>query len=201
MLRARRADTASVSVLLPTPGQLARVVAGSVNLVSIVERIDRGAVVLDVHGAQLAAGPARLTFNVTFGGVLLAGALAVDEGGTRFWPDAKGLSYAQRRETFRVAIDLPAALEPAGDQPIACKTVNLSIGGALLEVDRPLAADRLTVTIMIADKQTVSLPGTVVRGERHSTRLAVAFANVSRADDRKLSLLVAAAQRLALTAR
>jgi hypothetical protein len=172
-----------------------------VNLVSIVERVDRGAVVLDVHGASLPSGPARLTFNVTFGGVLLAGALVVDEHGTRFLPNAKGLSYAQRRETFRVAIDLPAAVEPTGDQPIPCKTVNLSIGGALLDVDRPLTADRLTVTIMIADKQTVSLPASVVRGERHSTRLAVAFANVSRTDDRKLSLLVAAAQRLALTAR
>ena len=91
-------------------------VAGNVNLVAVVLGTDGAAIVLDVHGARLPAGPARLTFNATFGGVLLAGALAVDERGTRFLPNAKGLSYAQRRETFRVAVALPRDDRAAGQR-------------------------------------------------------------------------------------
>ena len=199
---APRADTAAVSVLLPDAGQLARVVAGNVNLVAVVLGTDGPAIVLDVHGARLPTGPARLTFNATFGGVLLAGALAVDERGTRFLPNAKGLSYAQRREAFRVTVGLPATIERPGHGPLACTTLNLSIGGALLETEAPFAPPyELTVAIECADAQTVSLAATPIRSEREATRHAVAFANVGGADERALSTLVAAAQRRALAAR
>ena len=123
-------------------------VAGNVNLVAVVLGIDGPAIVLDVHGARLPAGPARLTFNATFGGVLLAGALAVDERGTRFLPNAKGLSYAQRREAFRVAVALHATIERPGSGSVACTTLNLSLGGALLQTQAPFAPPyELTVAI------------------------------------------------------
>jgi hypothetical protein len=202
MARASRADIAAVSLLLPGAGQLARVVAGKVNVVAVVLGTDGAAVVLDVHGARLPSGPARLTFNADFGGVLLAGALAVDERGTRFWPAAKGLSYAQRRETFRVTVGLPATIERPGKGSVACRTLNLSIGGALLQTEAPFAPPyQLTVTIECGDGQTVSLAATPIRSERQATRHAVAFANVDGADERRLSALVAAAQRRALASR
>ena len=106
MARAPRADTAAVSVLLPDAGQLARVVAGNVNLVAVVLGDRRCGDRARRPRRAPAAGPARLTFNATFGGVLLAGALAVDERGTRFLANAKGQSYAQRREAFRVTVAL-----------------------------------------------------------------------------------------------
>jgi hypothetical protein len=202
MARTLRADIGAVSVLLPDAGQLARVVAGKVNIVAIVLGTDGAAIVLDVHGARLPSGPARLTFNAAFGGVLLAGALAVDERGTRFWPNAKGLSYAQRRETFRVTVGLPATIERPGTGSVACRTLNLSIGGALLQTEAPFAPPyELAVTIECGKGQAVSLAATPIRSERQATRHAVAFANVDGADERRLSALVAAAQRRALASR
>jgi PilZ domain-containing protein len=202
MPRAPRAETGAVSVLLPGAGQLARVVAGNVNLVAVVLGTDGGAIVLDVHGARLPSGPARLTFNASFGGVLLAGALRADERGTRFWPNAKGLSYAQRRETFRVAVGLLATIERYGKGSVACTTLNLSIGGALLQTEAPFAPPyELTVAIDCGDRQTVCLAATPIRSERQATRHAVAFADVGGADERRLSALVATAQRRALASR
>jgi hypothetical protein len=202
MLRPRAADTASVSALLPTVGQLARVVAGDVNLIAVVDGVERGAVVLDVHGVALPAGPARLTFNCSFGGALLAGQLHVDERGARFWPNAKGAQLDQRRETFRVTVALPAVLERAGRPPLTAETLNLSIGGVLLDTEGAFAPNgELTITIQCGPSDAVSLPGTVVRSEESSRRLAVAFANVGGRNERTLSLLVAAAQRRALAAR
>jgi hypothetical protein len=196
------ADTAAVSVPLPDAGQLARVVAGNVNLVAAVLGTDGPAIVLDVHGARLPAGPARLTFNATFGGVLLAGALAVDERGTRFLPNAKGLSYAQRREAFRVAVVLHATIERPASGPVACTTLNLSIGGALLQTAEPYAPPyELTLAIDCGEREPVRLDATPIRSERQSTRHAVAFANVGGADERRLSKLVVTAQRRALAAR
>ena len=191
-----------MSVLLPDAGQLARVVAGKVNLVAVVLGVDGGAIVLDVHDARLPGGPARLTFNASFGGVLLAGALAVDERGTRFWPNVKGVSYAQRREAFRVTVGLPARIERPGKGHVACTTLNLSIGGTLLQTEAPFAPPyELTVAIECGNGQTVSLAATPIRSERQATRHAVAFANVGGADERRLSMLVAAAQRSALASR
>jgi PilZ domain-containing protein len=202
MPRPRRADIGGVSVLLPGAGQLARVVAGNVNLVAVVLGTDGGAIALDVHDARLATGPARLTFNASFGGVLLAGALAVDERGTRFLPDATGQSYAQRRETFRVTVRLPATIERLANGSVGCRTLNLSIGGALLETEGPFAPPyELTLAIECADGQTVRLAATPIRSERRATRHAVAFANLGGAEERTLSALIAAAQRSALAAR
>ena len=201
MPRARDADTVAVSVLLPDAGQLARVVAGKVNLVAVVLGTDGAAIVLDVHGARLPPGPARLTFNAPFGGVLLAGALAVDERGTRFWPNAQGQSYAQRRETFRVTVGLPATIERATDS-LACRTLNLSIGGVLLQTEAPFAPPyELAVAIDCGDRHAVRLAATPIRSERQATRHAVAFANLGGADERALSTLVATAQRRALATR
>ena len=189
-------------MLLPGAGQLARVVAGNVNLVAVVLGTDGAAIVLDVHGARLPSGPARLTFNASFGGVLLAGALAVDERGTRFWPDATGQSYAQRRETFRVAVSLPATIERLANGSVACRTLNLSIGGALLETEGPFAPPyELALAIDCGGAEHVRLAATPIRSERRATRHAVAFANLAGADERALSALVAAAQRRALASR
>jgi PilZ domain len=189
-------------MLLPDAGQLARVVAGKVNVVAVVLGTDGTSIALDVHGARLPVGPARLTFNASFGGVLLAGALAVDERGTRFWPNAKGVSYAQRREAFRVTVGLPATIERRGKDAVACSTLNLSIGGALLQTEAPFAPPyELTIAIDCGDGQTVRLAATPIRSERQATRHAVAFANVRGADERTLSMLVAAAQRRALASR
>jgi len=200
--RARRADIGAVSVLLPGAGQLARVVAGNTNLVAVVLGTDGAAIVLDVHGARLPPGPARLTFNASFGGVLLAGALVVDERGTRFWPNAKGQSYAQRREAFRVTVVLPATIERLANGSVACRTINLSVGGALLETEAPFAPPyELALAIDCGGTEPVRLAATPIRSERQATRHAVAFANVGGADERALSTLVAAAQRRALATR
>jgi hypothetical protein len=202
MTRPPRADIVAVSVLLPDAGQLARVVAGNVNLVAVVLGIDGPAIVLDVHGARLPAGPARLTFNATFGGVLLAGALAVDARGTRFLPNAKGLSYAQRREAFRVAVALHATIDRPSGVSTACTTLNLSIGGALLQTQEPFAPPyELSLAIDCGERDPVRLAATPIRSERQATRHAVAFANVGGTDERTLSRLVATAQRVALAAR
>ena len=191
-----------MSAFLPTVGQLARVVAGPVNLVAVVERLDGGAVVLDVHGAVLPAGAARLSFNCAFGGVLLAGQLQVDGGETRFLPSEKGGSFAQRRETFRVSAALPATIVRRGRRSVPCTTLNLSIGGALLETERPFAhIGALTVTIDSGDGQVLSLAATVARREHGAMGLAVTFTNVSGVDERRLSTLIAAAQRRALVSR
>ncbi len=196
------ADTAAVTVLLPDAGQLARVVAGNVNLVAVVLGTDGAAIVLDVHGARLPSGPARLTFNASFGGVLLAGALAVDERGTRFLTNAKGLSYAQRREAFRVSVALHATIDRPGSGSVACTTLNLSIGGALLQTEAPFAPPyELTVAIDSGEREPVRLAANPIRSERQATRHAVAFANVGGADERTLSRLLAAAQRHALASR
>jgi len=202
MVCAPRADTVAVSVVLPDAGQLARVVAGNVNLVAVVLGTDGSAIVLDVHGSRLPAGPARLTFNATFGGVLLAGALAVDERGTRFLPNANGLSYAQRREAFRVTVVLHATIERPASGPVPCTTLNLSLGGALLQTEEPFAPPyELTVAIDCGEREPVRLAATPIRSERQSTRHAVAFANVGGADERRLGKLVATAQRRALASR
>jgi PilZ domain len=202
MARAPRADTAAVSVLLPDPGQLARVVAGNVNLVAVVLGTDGAAIVLDVHGARLPSGPARLTFNATFGGVLLAGALAVDERGTRFLCNAKGLSYAQRREAFRVTVALHATIDRPDSGSVACTTLNLSIGGALLRTEAPFAPPyEMTVAIDCGERDPVRLAATPIRSEHQATRHAVAFANVAGINERTLSKLVATAQRCALASR
>jgi hypothetical protein len=191
-----------VSAFLPTAGQLARVVAGPVNLVAVVERVDRGAVVLDVHGAVLPEGPARLSFNCAFGGVLLAGQLHVDGHETRFLASEKGASFAQRRETFRVTVALPAAIVRRGRSRVPCTTLNLSIGGALLETERPLAhTGKLTVAIEYGDDRVVNLAAIVIRSENAAMGLAVAFTSVDGAVERELSTLVAAAQRRALVSR
>jgi hypothetical protein len=191
-----------VSTLLPTVGQLARVVAGAINLIAVVDELDRGAVVLDVHGVKVPVGPARLSFNSSFGGVLLAGAVHVDERGTRFLPDVKGVPSAQRRDTFRVAVALRAMVEQTERTPVPCRTLNLSIGGAQLESDRPFAlTGELTLAIDYGDAEPMRLSATVIRSEDAALRLAVAFTNVDGSDERKLSLLVAAAQRRALASR
>ena len=197
-----RADIADVTVFLPTVGQLARVVAGPVNLVAVVERLDRGAVVLDVHGAALPAGAARLSFNCAFGGVLLTGRLHVHEGETHFLAGETGARFAQRRDTFRVTAALPATIVRRGRRSIRCTTLNLSIGGALLETERPFAhTGPLTVAIECGDGQTMSLAATVARSEHGAMGVAVAFTNVNGADERRLSTLIAAAQRRALVSR
>jgi c-di-GMP-binding flagellar brake protein YcgR len=134
--------------------------------------------------------------------VLLAGRLHVDDRGTRFQPNTKGAQFDQRRETFRVTVALPAVLERTGRPPLAAETLNLSIGGALLETEGAFASNsELTITIQCTQSNAVSLPGTVVRSEHGATRLAVAFSNIGGRDERTLSLLVAAAQRRALAAR
>jgi PilZ domain-containing protein len=202
MERRPGADTARVSLYLPRPGQLVRVVTDEVNLVAVVDAVDRGAVVLDVHGATLRAGVARLSFNASFGGVLLAGHLAVDGRGTRFWPGTEGARFDQRRETFRVTVALPALIERPKHPRLTCETLNLSIGGALLETDQPFApGDRLTVTIQCTESHFVTVSSNVVRSEHGARRLALAFTDVGGKDERTLSLLVAAAQRRALAAR
>jgi hypothetical protein len=72
----------------------------------------------------------------------------------------------------------------------------------MLAIEQPFApADRLRVTIDCNDRQTVRLAATVVRSERSARRLAVVFANVGGTDERKLTMLVTAAQRRALTSR
>jgi hypothetical protein len=191
-----------VSVFLPTVGQLARVVAGRVNLVAVVERLDGGAVVLDVHGAALPAGAARLSFNSAFGGVLLTGRLRVHGGETHFLPGETAARFAQRRETFRVNVALPAVIELPGRRPVSCTTLNLSIGGALLETELPFApASPLTVTIACGDSQAMTLEASVVRRERGAMGLAVAFASIDGTAERTLSALIAAAQRRALVSR
>jgi PilZ domain-containing protein len=202
MSRPPRADISSVSILLPGAGQLARVVAGKMSVVALVIRVDGAAVLLDVHGAGLPSGPARMVFNASFGGVLLAGVLIVDERGARFLPDATGQSYAQRRETFRVTVGLPATIERPGTGSIACETLNLSIGGALVQTPAPFAPPyELTLTIDCGEGQRISVAATPIRSERQATRHAVAFAKVVGADERALSALVAAAQRRALASR
>lgn len=191
-----------MSAFLPAVGQLARVRAGRLNIIAVVDGFDRGAVVLDVHGAPLPAGSARLSFNSAFGGVLLAGQLHIGERGARFWPNADGARFEQRRETFRVAVTLPVVIERTDGTRFPCETLDLSIGGAMLAIERPFApADQLRVTIDCNDRQAVSLAATVVRSERGARRLAVAFANVGGTDERKLTVLVTAAQRRALTSR
>lgn len=191
-----------MSVFLPTVGQLARVVAGPVNLVAVVERLDGGAVVLDVHGAALPAGAARLSFNCAFGGVLLTGQLRVDGHETSFSPSQQGAQFAQRRETFRIGAALPATIGRRGRRSIPCTTLNLSIGGALLETERPFAyIGPLTVAIDCGDGQTMSLAATVARSEHGAMGLAVAFTDVNGGDERRLSTLIAAAQRRALVSR
>ena len=188
-------------MFLPTVGQLARVVAGPVNLVALVERLDDGAVVLDVHGSALLAGPARLSFNCAFGGVLLTGHLRVDGGETSFSPSESSARFAQRRETFRVTAALPATIVRRGRRSVPCTTLNLSIGGALLETELPFAhTGKLTVAIECGDR-VVSLAATVVRSQHAAMGLAIAFANVDGAVERELSTLVAAAQRRALVSR
>ena len=72
--------------------------------------------------------------------MLLAGALAVDERGTRFLWIAKGLSYAQRREALRVAVALQATIDRPGSGSVACTTLNLGIGGAALRTEAPFGA-------------------------------------------------------------
>jgi hypothetical protein len=194
-----RADIADVSVFLPTVGQLARVVAGRTNLVAVVERLDRGAVVLDVHGAAVPAGAARLSFNCAVGGALLTGRLHIHQGETRFLPGETGARVAQRRETFRVTAALPAVIEQPGQRPVRCTTLNLSIGGALLETELPFAPTiPLTVTIACGDNQAMTLAASLVRREHGAMGLAVAFAGVDGTAERRLSALVAAAQRRAL---
>jgi hypothetical protein len=190
-----------MSAFLPTVGQLVRVVAGPVNLVAVVDRLDGATVVLDVHGAVLRVGAARLSFNCAFGGVLLTGRLQVDGSETRFVPGDQGVSFAQRRETFRVTVALPAGIVRRGRSRVPCTTVNLSIGGALLETERPLAhTGNLTVVIECGDR-AVSLAAIVVRSEHAAMGLAVAFVNVDGSVERELSTLVAAAQRRALGSR
>ena len=191
-----------MSVFLPTVGQLARVVAGPANLVAVVERLDHGAVVLDVHGAALAAGAARLSFNCAFGGVLLTGRLHRDGGETRFLPGESGARFAQRRETFRVSVGLPAVIEQPRRIPVRCTTLNLSIGGALMETERPFApSSPLRVTITCGDSDAMTLAASVVRREHGAMGLAVAFTGVTGAAERTLSALIAAAQRRALVSR
>jgi PilZ domain-containing protein len=179
-----------------------RLVTDDVNLVAVADVVDRGAVMLDVHGTALRGGVARLSFNASFGGVLLAGHLAVDDRGTRFWPGSTGAHFDQRRETFRVTVALPAVIERPKHPRLACETLNLSIGGVRLETDRPFApGDRLTVTIQCTESHFVTVPANVVRSEHGARRLALAFTHVGGEDERTLSLLVAAAQRRALAAR
>jgi hypothetical protein len=168
----------------------------------VVLGTDGAAIVLDVHGARLPSGPARLTFNATFGGVLLAGALAVDERGTRFLCNAKGLSYAQRREAFRVTVALHATIDRPDSGSVACTTLNLSIGGALLRTEAPFAPPyEMTVAIDCGERDPVRLAATPIRSEHQATRHAVAFANVAGINERTLSKLVATAQRCALASR
>jgi hypothetical protein len=196
------ADIADVTVLLPTVGQLARVVAGPANLVAVVERLHHGAVVLDVHSAALPPGAARLSFNCAFGGVLLTGRLQLYEGETHFLPGESGARFAQRRDTFRVSAAVPATIVRRGRRAILCTTLNLSIGGALLETERPFAhTGPLTVAIQCDDGQTLSLAATVARNEHGAMGLAVAFTKVTGAEERRLSTLIAAAQRRALASR
>ena len=85
---------------------------------------------------------------------------------------------------------------------MACTTLNLSIGGALLQTEAPYAPPyELTVSIDCGEREPVSLAATPIRSERQATRHAVAFANVGGADERTLSMLVARAQRRALASR
>ena len=59
----------------------------------------------------------------------------------------------------------------------------------------------LTVAIDCGEREPVSLAATPIRSEHQAMRHAVAFANVGGADERTLSMLVAAAQRRALASR
>jgi hypothetical protein len=59
----------------------------------------------------------------------------------------------------------------------------------------------LTLAIDYGDRDPMTLAASVVRSELAAMRLAVAFADVRGATERKLSLLVAAAQRRALASR
>ena len=143
-----------------------------------------------------AAGPARLTFNAPSAACCSPAPSRVDERETRFWPNAKG---AELRAAAR---GLPRRGRPArddraaGQRLVACTTLNLSIGGALLETEAPFAPPyELTVAIDCGGAEPVSLAATPIRSERQATRHAVAFANVGGADERALSTLIATAQR------
>ena len=137
--RVRRADIADVSVFLPTVGQLARVVAGPVNLVAVVERLDGGAVVLDVHGAA-PAGRRRATvvqLRLRRRAARRPAARSTRRE-TRFLPAETGARFAQRRETFRVTVALPATIVRRGRRSVALHDAE--------PVDRRRAArDRATV--------------------------------------------------------
>jgi hypothetical protein len=85
---------------------------------------------------------------------------------------------------------------------VPCTTLNLSIGGALLQTEEPFAPPyELTVAIDCGEREPVRLAATPIRSERQSTRHAVAFANVGGVDERRLSKLVVTAQRRALASR
>ena len=185
------ADTARVSVYLPRPGQLVRVVTGEANLVAVVDAIDRGSVVLDVHGAALPAGVARLSFNSQL-------RRRAARRPSRRRRSRHALLARHRRRALRPAArdvprhGRPARRDRAAEEPTAsCETLNLSIGGVLLETDQPFAADdRLTVTIRCTESHAVTVPSTVVRSEHGARRLALTFTDVGGKDERTLSLLV-----------
>ncbi len=199
---ASRADIADVSVFLPTVGQLARVVAGPVNLVAVVERIDRGAVVLDVHGVGASRRPGQAVVQLRVRRRAADGQLRVDGQETSFSPSEKGARFAQRRETFRVsaarARDHRAAgpaLDPLHDaEPVDRRRA--ARDRAPVRAHRP--ADRRD---RVRRRPVMSLAATVARSEHGAMGLAVAFTNVSGADERRLSTLIAAAQRRALVSR
>ena len=126
----------------------------------------------------------------------------VYEGETHFLPGESGARFAQRRETFRVTVGLPAVIEQPRRSPVRCTTLNLSIGGALMETERPFApSSPLRVTITCGDSDAMTLAASVVRREHGAMGLAVAFTGVTGAAERTLSALIAAAQRRALVSR
>ena len=146
--------------------------------------------------ARCPPAPARLTFNAPSAACCSPARCGRRARDALPGPTPRALSYAQRREAFRVTVG-PAA-RPSSGRP--------ALGGVhdAEPVDRRRAArDRGAVRASVrADgrdrlrrAEPVRLAATPIRSERQATRHAVAFANVGGADERTLSTLIAAAQR------
>lgn len=137
----------------------------------------------------LTSCPATLEWRSVRGLVQRAGELRAGPDGRLVLASATEPVVVQRREFARVHVAVRALVTASDGDVVATRTVDLSVGGALLEQAGVLELGERVEIVLVLDDGDLRARGTVVRATRFGHR-AICFDPWTYADERRIARFV-----------
>ena len=183
----------------PEPGALADVVLdGGWRQHVVVVQVADGVVLRPIDGLSILPGtltwcPAALEWRDAGRAARVFGMVTASPDGFTL-TTSTATQDVQRREFVRVPAEVRAAIV-SEDLRIVARTINLSLGGALLTDAGDLrVGDPLRFALELGDGDAITVSGRVVRGDLDGTR-GIAFDALDQHVERRLARFLADRQR------